>query len=107
MVRLLMSITFLPSRNTNSHASSPTEHALRIDVERIERMARRHEQAVAAQPAEANIGAALGQRDLADALALGVEDHHPIVALTHAPAAPQVAIDIASEPVRSLIRLAG
>ena len=41
-------------------ASSATLRALRVDVERIERMARGHEQAVPAQAAEAEIGAKLG-----------------------------------------------
>src|SRR5947208_6259880 len=105
MVRLSISIAFLP--RATSHASSATERPLRVDIERIERMARRHEQAVAAQSAETKIGAALGQRDLADPLALRAEDHHAVLSLTHAPAAPQVAIDIAAEAVRRLIRLAG
>src|SRR5712691_8490156 len=104
MIPLLISIAFLP--RAISHASSAAERTLRVDIERIERMARRHEQAVAAQPTETKVGATFGQRDLADALALGVEDQHAVLGLTHAPAAPEIALDIAAEPVRRLIRLA-
>jgi hypothetical protein len=41
-------------------ASSPTRHALRVHVERVERLARGHEDAIALEPAEAEVGAALG-----------------------------------------------
>jgi hypothetical protein len=49
--------------NTNDRRRrrSPARHALRIDVERIDRMARGHEQAIAIMPAETDVGAALGR----------------------------------------------
>src|SRR6516164_6364654 len=84
-----------------SQARSPPNRALRVDVKRIKRVARRHEQAVALEAAEADIGAALGQRDRSDALAFGVEHHDAIAPLPGAPTAPQIAIDIAAVAVGS------
>src|SRR5687768_7091989 len=55
--------------------------ALRVDVQRIERRARGHEQAVAVRAAEAEVGAALGQIDAADQPAVGIEDRHAVEAL--------------------------
>src|SRR6185295_10375628 len=49
-----------------SRGGLPARRALRVDVQRIERLARRHEQAVALHAPEADVGAALGQRDAAD-----------------------------------------
>src|SRR5262249_2719001 len=49
--------------------ASPASYALRVDVERIDRVARRHEQPVAVAAAEADVGGALGQRYEADRLA--------------------------------------
>ena len=42
-------------------ARSPADGALGFDIERIDRLARRHEQAVALRAAETDVGAALGQ----------------------------------------------
>src|SRR5262245_15570715 len=87
---------------------SPSRRALRIHVERIERMARRHEQPVALDAAEADIGGALGQCDEADGFAGRVENLHAVLLrATHAPAAPQIAVDVASEAVRGAARLGG
>src|SRR5258706_11908599 len=52
--------------------------ALRIHKERIHTLARRHEQAVALLAAEADVGATLGQVDVADRLAVGREDAHTL-----------------------------
>src|SRR5713226_3416648 len=80
--------------------SSSARRALRVDVERIERLAGRHEEAVPLAGAEAEIGAALGQGDAADRRPGGREDHHPVEALlAHAPAGPEIAVDIAAEAV--------
>src|SRR5262249_21944249 len=69
-------------------------------------MTRGHEQAVALAPAESEGGAALRQRDEADRLALGVEDLDPIeLGISHAPAAPQVAVHVGTEAVRRAIWL--
>src|SRR5438445_5528833 len=78
----------------------------RIHVERIERVARGHEQAVALAPAESEVGAALRQRDEADRLALGIEHLDPIeLGAAHAPAAPQVAVHVDTEAVGRAIGL--
>ena len=61
-----------------SHRPLAAGHALRVDIERIERLARGHEQAVALQAAEADIGAAFGQRDAADHGAVGGEHQHAV-----------------------------
>src|SRR5258708_39841531 len=51
--------------------------------------------------AEAGVGAAFGEVDGADRLAFGVEDAHAVeIAAAHAPAAPQIAVDIDAEAVR-------
>src|SRR4029078_11918063 len=63
-------------------------------------MARRHEQAVALRSAEADVGRTLGQTDVADRRAFRVEDENTVeVGGPHAPAAPQIAIDIDAEAV--------
>src|SRR4030095_13279938 len=74
-------------------------HALRVHVERVERLAGRHEEPVALDPAEAEVGAALREQDAADELARGVEDRHAIEALAAAPPAPEVAVDITAHAV--------
>src|SRR5262245_65617094 len=87
---------------------SPSRRALRIDVERIERVARGHEQPVALDTAEAEIGAALGQRDEADGFTGRVENLHSVqLRAAHAPAAPQIAVDVAAQAVGVAIRLGG
>src|SRR5437870_3183424 len=51
--------------------------AARVHVDRIERLAAGHEQAVALGAAETYVGADLGQQDHADALAARREDVNP------------------------------
>src|SRR5262249_35934660 len=73
---------------------------LRVDVERIERLACRHEQAVAVDPARADVGGAVGQRDAADWLAVGREYRDAVeFSRPHSPAAPQVAVDVTTHAV--------
>src|SRR5258708_12103150 len=80
---------------------SPSRRALRIDVERIERMARGHEQPVALDTAEAEIGPALGQRDEADGFADRVENLHPVhFRPPPPPTPPQLALDPPPQPLR-------
>src|SRR5215510_15057543 len=70
--------------------------ALRLDVDGVERLARGHEQPVAARPAEADVGARLRQANHADPRAVG-SDH-----LNAWPrASPDVAVDVAAEAVGS------
>jgi hypothetical protein len=54
--------------------------ALGIEVHGVERLARRHEQAVALRPAEADVGADLRQQNLADAHPVGRKDMDPVIA---------------------------
>jgi hypothetical protein len=56
---------------------SPAGHALRVHVERIDRVARRHEQPVAVAAAEADVGGALGQRMKPIALPAGLNTFTP------------------------------
>src|SRR6476469_5534396 len=55
-----------------------SQRALRVHIQRIDRLARGHEQPVALEPAETQIGAALGQRDAADQYAVGGVDHDAV-----------------------------
>src|SRR5262249_5834698 len=96
-------------RLVNPRASAPTidvsrqssaRRALRADVERIERLARRHEPAGAGCGAQPNHGAAYRKLDAADELAGRVVDHDAVEFLAaHAPAAPQVAVDVDAETI--------
>src|SRR6516225_898940 len=80
--------------------------ALRAHVERIEGVARCHEQTVAPHPAETDVGTALGERNEADRFSGGIENLHSILLGTaHAPAAPEIAFDVAAEPVGRAARL--
>src|SRR5690242_20631809 len=80
---------------------SAARRSLRVHVERIERLAGRHEQPVSPSPTEAKVGASLGQRDMTDGLAGRGEYAHPVQrGLAHAPPAPEITVDIAAEPVR-------
>src|SRR5215467_3362034 len=78
---------------------SPADRALHADVERIERVARRHEEMIAPQAAEADVGGPLGQRDRADLLALRTEYNDAVESVAEAPSAPQIAVDVAAEAV--------
>src|SRR5712691_3042650 len=91
-------------KDSTAASTSPPGHALRVDVERIERVARRHEQAVAVAPAETQVGAALRQPDVPDRLACGIENPHAVELAGHAPAAPEVAVDVDTEAVRRIAR---
>ena len=71
-------------------------------------MARGHEQAIALDASEADIGASFGQGDEADRFSCGIEHLHSILLrIPHAPAAPEVAIDIAAKTVRRSAGLGG
>src|SRR5471032_2791386 len=83
-----------------SRRPSTANSALCIHIEGVERVTGRHEQAVAVTAAEADVGAALGQVDMADRLALGTEDTNAVeFVAAHSPAAPQIAVDIDAEAV--------
>src|SRR5712691_6664939 len=74
-------------------------HALGVHVDRVERLAARHEEPVPLDSAEAEIGAALGEEDATEQLALGVEDGDAVLALAPAPATPEVALPVAAHAV--------
>src|SRR5205814_7336 len=87
-------------------ASLRSDRTLRVHIERIERMARRHEQAVPVHAAEAKIGAALGQRNLTDLLALRVVDRHPVEVFARARAAPEIAEGVDTEAIEDVAAIA-
>ena len=73
---------------------------MRVDVERIEGLTGRHEQAVAHRAPEAHIGASLRQANAPDELALRIVDDDAVeLVRAHAPATPEIAVDIATEAV--------
>src|SRR5262245_60859915 len=78
----------------------PTGHALGVHVERIDRVACCHEQPVAVAYAEADVSGAFGQRNEADRLAGRIEYLDAVERRAHAPAAPQVAVDVDPKSVR-------
>src|ERR1700730_13340112 len=81
-------------------ASLSSQRALRVHIERGYRLARGNEQAIALQAAETEIGATLGQRDAADHDAVGGKHHDTVeLGIAHAPAAPQIAVDVAAHAV--------
>src|SRR5438445_5696232 len=87
---------------------SAARHPLRVHVERIDRGAGGHEQAIAVDAAEAHVGAALGQVDAPDELLFAAEDVDAVERLAaHAPAHPQVAVDVQAEAVRRPAGLGG
>src|SRR5262245_11951954 len=75
--------------------------ALRLDVHGVQRLAGRHEEAVALGPAEAHVAADLGQADASDDLALRRPHRDPAVAdaAPRVAGAPQVAVDVAAHAV--------
>src|SRR5207248_1279242 len=78
---------------------SPPDGALGFDIERIDRLARRHEEAIALDTAEAEVGAALGQEDTADQLAVGGEDGDAVLVLAARETGPDIALGIAADAV--------
>src|ERR1700687_1769117 len=80
-------------------AGSAAEHALRLDIEGIDRLAGGHQEPDALPAAETHIGAALGQHDAADHLAVGGVDGDPVLGLAAAPRAPHIAVDIDAQPI--------
>src|SRR4051812_1187651 len=76
-----------------------TGSTLDVDVKGVDRPRGGHEEPVAFLPAEAKVGTALRQPDAADQFALGREHDDTIEFLAHAPAAPEITVDIGAEPV--------
>src|SRR3954454_13346137 len=78
---------------------SAADRAFGVDVDRVERLARRHEQPVPLDPAEAEVGAALRQRDAADHFAVRGKHDDAVEPGPGTPAAPQIAVHVATEAV--------
>src|ERR1700716_407289 len=75
--------------------------ALRLDIDRIQRLAGRHEQAISLLAAEADIGAGLGQANLTDARPVRRENLDAVIAIADpARADPDVAIDVDPQTIR-------
>src|SRR3954469_17642459 len=68
----------LPSPRKRGSPGMTLHGAVRLHVERVERMAARHVEPVVLRTAEAQVRAPLGQTDEADRLALRVEDLDPV-----------------------------
>src|SRR5262249_55085633 len=88
-----------PRKSERRDLVSGERRALGVDVERVERLARGHEQSVALDAAEAEVGAALGQQEAADQLPVGSDDRPPVQALAAAPPAPEIAVGVAAYAV--------
>src|SRR5947208_15272769 len=82
---------------------SAADRAFGVDVDGVERLARRHEQPVPLDPTEAQIGAALRQRDAADHLAVRGKHDAAVEAPPAAPPAPQIAVPPAAQPRRRAV----
>src|SRR5215813_15202392 len=78
---------------------SAARHALRLDVEGVDRLARRHEQAIALLAAEAKVGTALGQQNAADQCAVRCEHRDAILAFAARESGPYVALGVAADAV--------
>jgi hypothetical protein len=78
---------------------STADGPLGFYVERIDRLARRHEKAVALETAEAEVGAALRQQNAADQLAVGRKDGDAVLVLTAGKPGPDIALGIAADAV--------
>src|SRR6266478_1405998 len=79
---------------------SAADHALGVDEDRVERLARGEEEPVAPQAPEAEVGAALGEQVATDDPTVGIVDRDPVEPLAPTPAAPEVAVGVAAHPVR-------
>src|SRR5437879_1257463 len=88
------------SEPTLPERASRDVRAARLDIDRIERLARGHEQTVALGAAEAHVRADFRQQDLANARAIRREDMDAVVAVADpAGARPDVAVLIAADAV--------
>src|SRR6476620_11667200 len=97
-------------RQASSLRAADTSRDVRADrfhVDRVERLAGRHEQAISSGPAEADVGADLRQQDHPDPLTRRREDVHSVVARSNpAGARPDVAVGVGADAVRHARALA-
>jgi len=76
-----------------------------MGIDGIKPLRRRHKQPIAVPAAKGDIGAALGQADMANGGTGLVEDPHAIPFIgAHAPAAPEIAVDIDAETIGRFAR---
>src|SRR5438105_12474736 len=88
-------------RHRKLRLRSAAARALRVHIQRVKAVARRHEKPVAMTPAEAHVRATLRQCNMADRLALRREDAHAVEFVgAHAPTAPQVPVDVDAKTIR-------
>src|SRR5438552_18004707 len=80
---------------------SEVRQPLRVHVERVNALARGHEEAIALHAAEAHVRAALGKMNVPDRFGRGREDAYAIESFAAAPAAPEIAFEIEAETVRN------
>src|SRR3954447_23915464 len=81
--------------------TSTIMRALRLDIDGIKRLARRHEQAVSLLATEAHIGAGFRQANLTDACAVRRENLDAVITFANpARADPDIAIDVDPQSVR-------
>src|SRR6266536_6297194 len=78
----------------------PWGGTLRLHLQHVERLARRHEQVIALRAAKRNVGTHLGQADAAEQLALRIEHYHAGIAEWTVRTAPDVAGHVATHSIR-------
>src|SRR6185295_6470621 len=66
------------SRFARPGTTDGSHRAVRLHIERVDRVAARHVEAVVLRAAEGEIGAALRQADMGERLAGGAEHHHAV-----------------------------
>src|SRR3569832_470726 len=96
-----MEISYSQFANHDSPLFSAIVRALRLAIDRIERLACGHEQAVSLLAAKTKIGAAFRQTNLADPLAVvGRKDLHAVIAFADPSGAdPDIAFGIDAKTV--------
>src|ERR1700682_5454065 len=86
-----------------ANASVARVRPLRVDLERIDRLARGHQQEVVFWTTEREIGADLRQTDAPDGFSLGVDDDDTGVAKWTIGTGPDVAVDVDGHVVRPAV----
>jgi hypothetical protein len=82
--------------------TSAMMRATRIHPQRVQRLTRRDKKPVSFRTAEAKVAGGFGEFDLADAVALRIENVDAIVAIAHpSGAGPKIAFDVTADAVRT------
>src|ERR1041385_7162570 len=90
LIAVFLSADFARLHSAPAGKNSAAGHALRLDIKRVDRLARRHEEAVALPAAETHIGAALRQQDAADQIAVRRKHRDSVLALAAGETAPDI-----------------